>query len=86
MKSALLTYIGLLEVDKAAFPSLADVLGKIVRISFSSVKSALLTYIGRLEVDKAAFPSLADVLGKNRYDKFFFSEMGFINIQRASRS
>ena len=29
MKSALLTYIGLLEVDKAAFPSLVDVLGKI---------------------------------------------------------
>ena len=26
MKSALLTYIGLLEVDKAAFPSLVDVL------------------------------------------------------------
>ena len=28
MKSALLTYIGLLEVDKAAFVCLADVLGK----------------------------------------------------------
>ena len=28
MKSALLTYIGLLEVDKAAFPSLVDVLGE----------------------------------------------------------
>ena len=28
MKSALLTYLGTLEVDKAAFPSLADVLGK----------------------------------------------------------
>ena len=28
MKSALLTYIGLLEVDKAAFPSLVDVLRK----------------------------------------------------------
>ena len=28
MKSDLLTYIGLLEVDKAAFPSLVDVLGK----------------------------------------------------------
>ena len=28
MKSALLPYIGLLEADKAAFPSLADVLGK----------------------------------------------------------
>ena len=54
MKSALLTYIGRLEVDKAAFLSLVDVLGKIVRISFSSVKSALLTYIGLLEVDKAA--------------------------------
>ena len=66
MKSALLTYIGLLEVDKAAFPSLVDVLGKIVRISFSSVKSTLLTYIGLLEVDKVAFPSLAGVLGENR--------------------
>ena len=28
MKSALLTYIGLLQVDKAAFRRLADVLGK----------------------------------------------------------
>ena len=28
MKSALLTYIGRLEVNKAAFPSLLDVLGK----------------------------------------------------------
>ena len=28
MKSALLTYIGLLEVDKGAFPSLVNVLGK----------------------------------------------------------
>ena len=50
------------------------------------MKSALLTYIGRLEVDKAAFLNLADVLGKNRYDKFFFSEICFINIHRASRS
>ena len=50
------------------------------------MKSALLTYIGRLEVDKAAFLSLADVLGKYRYDKFFFSEIGFINVHRASRS
>ena len=48
MESALLTYIGLLEVDKAAFPSLVDVLGKnresfsiakSLTISFSSVKS-----------------------------------------------
>ena len=62
MKSALLTYIGLLEVDKAAFLSLA----KIVGIGFSLVKSALLPYIGLLEVDKAAFPSLTDVLGKYR--------------------
>ena len=66
MKAALLAYIRLLEVDKAAFPSLMDVLGEIVRISFSSVKSALLTYIGLLEGYKAAFPSLVDVLGKNR--------------------
>ena len=50
------------------------------------MKSALLTYIGLLEVDKGGFPSLADVLGRNRYDKFFFSEIGFINIHRASRS
>ena len=62
MKSALLTHIRLLEVDKAAFLSLADVLGKKVKISFTSVKSALLTYITLLEVDKAAFPSVADVL------------------------
>ena len=86
MKTALLTYIRLLEVDKAAFLSLAYVLGKKVRISFSSVKSALLTYIGLLEVDKAAFLSLVDVLGENRQDKFFFSEIGFINVHRAFRS
>ena len=51
MKSALLTYIGLLEVDKATFPGLVDVLGKMVGLSFSSVKAALLAYIGLLEVD-----------------------------------
>ena len=50
------------------------------------MKSALLTYIGRLQVGKGAFPSLADVFGKNRYEKFFSSEIGFINIHRASRS
>ena len=60
--------------------------GKIVRISFSSVKSVLLTYIGPLEVDKAEFPGLVDVLRENRQDKFFFGEVGFINIDRASRS
>ena len=57
-----------------------------VTISFSSVKSALLTSIGRLEVDKAAFLSLVDVLAEKRYDKFLFSEIGFINIHRASTS
>ena len=50
------------------------------------MKSALLTYIWRLEVDKAAFPSLADVSGKNGWDKFFLSEIGFVNIHRPSRS
>ena len=66
MKSALLPYIGLLEVDKAAFLSLANVLGKNRYDKFSSLKSALLTYIGLLEVDKAAFLTLADVLRQNR--------------------
>ena len=39
MKSALLTYIGLLEVDEAAFPSLADVLRKnrYPKFSFSQI-------------------------------------------------
>ena len=50
------------------------------------MKSALLTYIGLLEVDKAAFPGLVDVLEKNRWAKFFFSEISFISIHRASRS
>ena len=50
------------------------------------MKLALLRYIGRLEVDKAAFPSVADVLVKNRWDKFFFSEISFINTHKASRS
>ena len=50
------------------------------------MKSALLTYIGLLEVDKAAFPSLVDVLGENRQDKFFFSEIDFINVHRACGS
>ena len=57
-----------------------------MRISFSLVKSALLTYIGLLEVDKAAFLSLVDLLRENRSDKFFFNEISFINIHRASRS
>ena len=63
-----------------------DVLGEIVGLSFSSVKAALLAYIGLLEVVKAAFLSLVDVLRENRSDKFFFSEIGFINVHRASRS
>ena len=61
MKAALLTYIGLLEGNKATFPGLVDVLGEIVRLSFSSVKGALLAYIGLLEVDIATFPGLVDV-------------------------
>ena len=48
------------------------------------MKSALLTYIGLLEVDKAAFVSLVDVSGKNGWDKFFLSEIGFVNIHTAS--
>ena len=44
------------------------------------MKSALLTYIGLLEVDEAAFQSLADVLRKNRYPKFFFSQISFIGL------
>ena len=66
MKSALLTYIELLEVNEAAFPGLVDVLGENRLHNFSSVKLALLTYIGLLEVDKAAFLSLVDVLRENR--------------------
>ena len=50
------------------------------------MKAALLAYIRLLQVDKAAFPSLVDVLGENRKDKFFVSEISFINIHRASRS
>ena len=50
------------------------------------MKSALLTYIGLPEVNNTAFPNLVDVLGENRSDKFFFSEIGHINIHRASRS
>ena len=50
------------------------------------MKSALSTYIGLQEVDKATFPGLVDVLGENRWAKFFFSEIGFINVHRASRS
>ena len=86
MKAALLAYLGLLEVDKAAFPGQVDVIGKVVGVSFSSVKAALLAYIGLLEVDKAAFLSLVDVLRENPSDKFFFTEIGFINVRRASRS
>ena len=62
-----------------------DVLGEIVGLSFSSVKAALLAYIGLLEVDKAAFLSLVDLLRENPSDKFFFSEIGFINVHTASR-
>ena len=48
------------------------------------MKSPLLTYIGLLEVDKAAIPTLVDVLGKNRKDKFFFTEISFVSIHKAS--
>ena len=61
-------------------------MGKIVKLASSSMKAALLAYMRLLEVDKAAFPGLVDVVGENRYDKFFVSEITFINIQRASRS
>ena len=50
------------------------------------MKTPLLTYIALLEVDEAAFQSPVDVLRKNRYPKFFFSEISFIKIHRASRS
>ena len=53
-------------------------MGKIVGLSFSSVKAALLAYIGLLEVDKAAFLSLVDVLGKNCWANLFFSESSFL--------
>ena len=66
MKSALLTYIGLLEVDKAAFLSLADVLGINRWDKFFFSEISFITIHSLLEVDKAAFPSLADVLEKKR--------------------
>ena len=43
MKSALLTYIGLLEVDKAAFPSLVDVLEKNRYATFFFSESSFIT-------------------------------------------
>ena len=78
MKAAFLAYIRLLEVDKAAFVSLADVIGKNRwgKIFFSEISF----------IYKAAFPSPVDVFGKNRSAKFFFSEIILINIHRASRS
>ena len=50
------------------------------------MKAALLAYIGLVEVDKAAFPSLVDVLRKNRYPKFFFSQISFISVHRTCRT
>ena len=50
------------------------------------MKSPLLTYIGLLEVDEAAFQSLVDVLRKNRYLKFFFSQISFISLHRTCRT
>ena len=55
-------------------------------LSFSSVKAALLAYIGLVEVDNDAFPSLVDALGKNRYPKFFFSQISFISVHRTCRT
>ena len=71
MKAALLAYIGLLEVYKAAFPSLVDVLEKIVKLSFPSVKQALLGYIGLVEQQKGAVLRKLKVLTRNRYVNFF---------------
>ena len=46
------------------------------------MKTPLLTYIALLEVDEAAFQSPVDVLRKNRYPKFFFSQISFISVHR----
>ena len=50
------------------------------------MKSPLLTYIALLEVDEAAFQSVVDVLRKNRYPKFFFSQISFISVHRTCRT
>ena len=50
------------------------------------MKVALLAYIRLLEFDKAAFQSLVDVLRKNRYPKFFFSQISFISVHRTCRT
>ena len=50
------------------------------------MKAALLAYKRLLEVDKAAFPSLVDVLGKNRYPKFFFSQVRLFSVHSPCRT
>ena len=86
MKAALLADLGLLEVDKAAFPSLVDVLSKNRYPKFFSIKSALLAYIGLVEQDKAAFLRKLQVLSKNRYVQFLFAETNFFNALEPPRS
>ena len=50
------------------------------------MKAALLAYKRLLEVDKAAFPSVVDVLGKNRYPKFFFSQVRLFSVHSPCRT
>ena len=85
MKAALLAYKRLLEVDKAAFPSLVDVLGKnrYPKFFFSQVR--FLAYIVLVEQDKAAVLRKLKVLSKNRYVKFFFAEKNFFKAPKPPR-
>ena len=50
------------------------------------MKTPLLTYIWVLKVEEAVFQSLVDVLRKNRYPKFFFSQISFISVHRTCRT
>ena len=71
MKSALLTYIGLLEVDKAAFPSLVDVLRENRYNKFSFRQISLFSVHKTCNQDKPAVLRKLKVLSKNRFAKFF---------------
>ena len=76
MKSALLTFIGLLELNKAAFPSLVDVLRENRYNKVFLPSNPCLAYIRLVEQDKPAFKETQDIK-KNRFAKFFSTETNF---------
>ena len=86
MKSALLTFIGLLELNKAVCPSLVDVLreNRYKKVFLPSNKPCL-AYIRLVHQDKPAGLRKLKVLSKNRFAKFFSTETNFFKAPEPPR-